>query len=827
MQTGSLSKTESFSTNKRDPLTLIRMKHGSLTTPGAKHEIRIKICTALNQLNDSDARCVGLDVLRKIITNIDAPLLPLVFNCLYPLSKETSMTHTSHNSSRMIDANPRNRISFNNHNHQFMIKPLCRKEYALLYGYIATQRGNTKQVFKSLSKLCHSLLRASHDNDNRVRIACADSFAKITKCAINYQIEHCDLDSKYKTESYFNAIDGVLNRICRPIYKSFIEKKSTHPFMIAGNLLCLSAIIEAADSNLSIYQIKHMSQAMLGCVNSIRDQKSHVELLKCIQTLIVCAGTIITGHKSQFNGSGNQLNNDIDIFSSILAIIMDSFSHNDWMVRNAGLNAIHAIGLIFGSVKDKPEIESNRQEIMAHLQRLRFDKVSNVRKTATIAQTVWSVSINNKNNKQNNSQDSMMNHISTASMKRVTLPSLDKIKNKYCNNQRARSAGAVNDLNNPMPEETELDLEIQEMTHRPWFDTKSQIDSKHELKKQESSHGLLSASSKSFDESVSKEEKTNDAAIVRPITPAVATDNVEIVNEQHLHANKLHKQLLQQQQLMLKSMKNLESFVKREISEIKSRVHTVERDVHRFLIDKQNENQNQNQTQTQTQHHYPTPPQTNSNHNHNQINHQKLRYVKKQRKTWNLQPRRNIEMMSNPRTFENNTEVNLFTPKTVVSDNDAKLDQSDAQSENGCNSTTMTAAFDGDNEDNDIIDDTCTMSCTDNNDLNINEQLLQIIQLDNNILLVQWLNKMSKYILFEYVDQRLMISLLYRVTQMLKNNEYVTDIATFIKKEFAAGKENIPKNFSLPNPLKQDFMDNVCKYEDLKSFSQQIADCLA
>ena len=34
----------------RDPLTAIQMKHGTTTSAAAKHDIRIKICSALNQV---------------------------------------------------------------------------------------------------------------------------------------------------------------------------------------------------------------------------------------------------------------------------------------------------------------------------------------------------------------------------------------------------------------------------------------------------------------------------------------------------------------------------------------------------------------------------------------------------------------------------------------------------------------------------------------------------------------------------------------------------------------------------------------------------------
>merc|ERR1739840_92764 len=99
------------------------------------------------------------------------------------------------------------------------------------------------------------------------------------------------------------------------------------------------------------------------------------------------------------------------------------------------------------------------------------------------------------------------------------------------------------------------------------------------------------------------------------------------------------------------------------------------------------------------------------------------------------------------------------------------------------------------------MDESATMSVYSDETqiINLNEQLLNVIQLDNNTELIRFLLQNDNFCLFECIDERLMISLVYRVTQLLTN-----DIGAFLKKEFVLHSHSIPNGFSLPNQLKME-----------------------
>jgi len=106
--------------------------------------------------------------------------------------------------------------------------------------------------------------------------------------------------------------------------------------------------------------------------------------------------------------------------------------------------------------------------------------------------------------------------------------------------------------------------------------------------------------------------------------------------------------------------------------------------------------------------------------------------------------------------------------------------------------------------------------------INLNEQLLNVIQLDNNTELIRFLLQNDNFCLFECIDERLMISLVYRVTQLLKNEQFTNDIGAFLKKEFVLHSHSIPNGFSLPNQLKMEFLKCINKCESLLPFVDQI-----
>merc|ERR1712150_217517 len=108
--------------------------------------------------------------------------------------------------------------------------------------------------------------------------------------------------------------------------------------------------------------------------------------------------------------------------------------------------------------------------------------------------------------------------------------------------------------------------------------------------------------------------------------------------------------------------------------------------------------------------------------------------------------------------------------------------------------------------------------------INLNEQLLNIIKLDNNQQLIEWLIQNDDIKLFQFIDQRLMISLIYRITQLIKTNKYINDICQFLKKEFVFDdQQQIDSfSFSLPNPLKTEFLNSLNELKEHETIKQCI-----
>merc|ERR1711971_192467 len=109
--------------------------------------------------------------------------------------------------------------------------------------------------------------------------------------------------------------------------------------------------------------------------------------------------------------------------------------------------------------------------------------------------------------------------------------------------------------------------------------------------------------------------------------------------------------------------------------------------------------------------------------------------------------------------------------------------------------------------------------------VDLNQQLLRVIKTDNNTSLVQWLRESHGYQLMSEVDERLMVSLIYRITQLLKVKTYTNDIVIFLKKEFVLG--SIGRNsFSLPSPLKSEFLSALAEIESIQEFTPNIMNAL-
>eukprot|EP01083_Nonionella_stella_P078814 215913_1 len=657
------SRPTSTSYSIRDPLTQIRLKHGSLSISRAQNDIKIKICHAMNQLNDLDSRSVGVSLLHTITDKLPDKLLHLIIEPFYTINHD--------------------------------LKALCRKECALLIGYIGSKRGTTRTFYKYLPKLVANLSRRAHDCDSRVREACGDSFGRITKQCIRYTSA-----TSSSAAQPIDKSDERISKIMKPIIRNI--EKCISPHSITGNFICLSNVVLAADAHLTMTHIITICKCIISNIINIRDARTHVSLLFCIDKLMMVAAPLISSTTKSNQNPLKKLKNadNTDYFCALLAIIMDGLANKDWNVRIHSVKAIHTVGLVFAHIENKPEIDSNRMEILAHLERMKYDKISNVRNAATMALSVW-IDIDQDTNEH--------------------LP-------HELNDANNHDQDAVVDV---VPSIDIKELQLKDALEKPWFDKKEAIATDTEMMKEE------------------KECDDNGTALI-----------------------------LQQQQLMLKTIKNLESYIHREIGSIKSRVHSVERDLQRIKELQQNDEWMRDNAKANDAAHGLRP------------------------KTANI-------------VLPSKVKRNVVAPKHIVSD-----------AETVCMNRLMNSNAES-KETEPVVTDTAgatTMSVDSNETqiINLNEELLNIIQMDNNTHLIEWLVTHQKYQLFEIIDERLMVSLIYRITQLLKNAKYVHDIGAFLKKEFVNGREAIPKRFALPEQLKGEFIKTINQNQNIKHYVEHI-----
>ena len=614
-----LTKTEN-----NNPLIQIRIKYGTLTTVSAQNEIKIKIYNAINQLNDIDSRSVGLSILHSIIDNLPNKLLNLIIEPFYTINSD--------------------------------LKALCRKEIALLIGYICSKYAISYHFYKYLPKLVTNLSKRAKDCDSRVRNACGESFAKITKSCLKFIANYHNND---KIINISNTNELIL-KIIKPIIKTI--EKCISPDSINGNFICLSNVILSADNYLINQHIIIICKCIISNIINIRDSKTHVSLLICIEKLIITSMSKLLIITSSTNIDDNK--HDDNYFDALLAIIIDGLSNNDWNVRNHSLKALHSLALILIDNNNSKYISFYKKycnEIIAHLQRLKYDKISNVRNTAIMVLSIWSQP-----------------------------PKVENEQNDAGDPDRNNDQSHI--------------IELNEITEKPWFDNN---DNNHN----DSNNGE------------ELEEKRKEY--------------------ENNHDNNNNALILEQQQLIFKSIKNLESYIRREIGSIKSRIHCVERDLKQFKITQQN----------------------NEWINENKEHH-------KEHKEDSYDNDKEDDNYDDKITITNNETLSIYSDETQI--------------------------------------------------INLNEQLLNIIQLDNNQELIEWLIETNNFKLFEFIDQRLMISLIYRITQLLKTNKYINDICDFLKKEFVLENENISKSFSLPNPLKTEFLKTLKQHDNIKQFVSDI-----
>lgn len=410
-------------------------------------------------------------------------------------------------------------------------------------------------------------------------------------------------------------------------------------------------------------------------------------MLLCIDKLIYIA------HRSFISSSH---------FPPLLAILIDGLSSNDWNVRHQSVTAIHSLGVShYHQNPTVPQIEKHRDEIMAHLERLKYDKVSNVRNVASETLTLWMDTENDC------VADNEMN--GTNELKELNCTTLD------------------GDIDGDEILEDKLELISHE---KPWFD---RLEKKERDDGVNETGGNAHESGNSDNDDHGDHDDRNDRGV---------TDNV--------HGDS-HSLLLQQQQLMLKTIQNLESYIRREVGGLKTRIHAVERDLQRMRVSQQNkewmhENERQNDRQ---------------------------------------------QIQCRKRVMEN----------TMKLKEEAVVERLPDQTE------------------------TMSMYSDQTQTINLNQQLLNIIKLDNNTELIQWLIETQNHQLMGQIDQRLMVSLIYRVTQLLKNKKYTNDIISFLKKEFVAGSIE-ESAVSLPCQLKSEFIGTLRDIESVAPFLCDIVNAL-
>ena len=415
-------------------------------------------------------------------------------------------------------------------------------------------------------------------------------------------------------------------------------------------------------------------------------------------------------------------------FPPLLAILIDGLSSNDWNVRHQSVTAIHSLGMShYHQNPTVPQIEKHRDEIMAHLERLKYDKVSNVRNVASETLAIW----------MDTENDCIAENELTANGLTET-DKVDKVK-------ALRQATSTIDIGTDDIMEDKLDLISLE---KPWYD-------RHERKDRDDGANGTGLGSNEHDECGGSDH--NDHGVIDRVADRV-TDHHD--NE---HGDG-HSLLLQQQQLMLKTIQNLESYIRREVGGLKTRIHAVERDMQRIKVSQQNK----------------------------EWMHENRRENERNERNERIQPRR----ATSTRKRVSDSLIPTFQSKKE------KLVQ-------------------------DLPGQTETMSMTSDQTqvINLNQQLLNIIKLDNNTELIQWLIQTQNQQLFEQIDQRLMVSLIYRVTQLLKNKKYTNDIISFLKKEFVTG--DIEQSaVSLPSQLKSEFIGTLREIESIEPFINDIVKAL-
>ena len=457
------------------------MKHGSVTSTAAQNDIKLKICCAMNQLNDLDSRSVGVAILQSLIEKSPDKLLHLIVEPFYTINPNLSA--------------------------------LCRKELCLLMGCLGSKRANTALFHsKYLFKLISNLSKRSADSDSRVRDACGQSVAQITK--------RCVDSSTDPTRRQ------LIDKILKPILKQI--EKCPSPHSITGNFICLSNVVLSASHHLRESHLDAICKCITSGIHHKRHCRSHIAMLLCIDKLIYIA------HRSFINSAH---------FPPLLAILIDALSNNDWNVRHQAVTAIHSLGVCHRHQNPTvPQIEKHRDEITAHLERLKYDKVSNVRNVASETLTLW-IDTECIDNEERPAEDTL-NALNRADGLNAVTTTVDA---------NIAADEVFGDKLESIPLET------------PWFD-------RHEKKDRD-------------DGSAANQQHESDGSD-HGVRDSAGGDG--------------HSLMLQQQQLMLKTIQNLESYIRREVGGLKTRIHSVERDLQRIKVSQQNkewmhENHRQNE----------------------------------------------------------------------------------------------------------------------------------------------------------------------------------------------------------------------------------------
>jgi len=230
-------------------------------------------------------------------------------------------------------------------------KPLCRREYILLIGEAIRIHGSNLE--KNLSRIINNLVKRCQDADSRVREACADTFADLVTFAIPRQ----------KFDEVISSVFNSLFKVCQ----------KADSFAKAGASQALQSIFLEMDTEVCFY-VSTLCPRLLNCW-ATNQKKVQIHQLSACRALIDKGKISVCPWLPEF-----------------LAIFVDHGRSSDWLVREQSILCLKSVAQTFRS---KPEeniqkiLSGSFSEIHCLLEKLRFDKIVNVRNEAAKCLKIW------------------------------------------------------------------------------------------------------------------------------------------------------------------------------------------------------------------------------------------------------------------------------------------------------------------------------------------------------------------------------------------------------------------------------------------------------